>query len=281
MDISESNRKFLLNIFQYIPPSHIALFLRLIRLYPVNIVDDNRKREQMILTIVNEVTGYSYQANIWPSIMSINRIPELVEQVLLRDEHGRLLSATEKLQTVFELQPHRFRIYQLLPQIKKCVTCGNKLGEPAFDEICVIIGRININNGVLYKNECCNIVYKYGHARNRRTRERFVVLDAIFKQEYIHLFDHLIYERALLIGFTNLIQQAASNFQTYTNATNADIDQNRRFNKQNVTQDKLQSKSFASVNILEGLWMSKSLIFSEYSHIRVGYGLKYVDIYCL
>ncbi|CAF2920926.1 unnamed protein product [Rotaria sp. Silwood2] len=246
MDVSESNKNFLLNIFQYVAPSHVALFLRLIRLYPMNIVSDFRKREQNILAIVNEVTGKDYQANIWPSIMSINRIPQLVEQVLLSNEHERLLLAIEQLQARFALQPHRFQIYQLVPKTKTCIICQIKLKEPEFDETCIIIGRNNVYNGILYKNECCDIIYKYGHMRNRRTRERFVVSDAIFKQEYIHLFDHLIYERILIIGFTNLIQQAASNFQSYTNATNADIDQNRSFRKQDPVQEKLQPKSFAT-----------------------------------
>jgi len=250
MDVSESNQKYLFNIFQYIAPSHVALFLRLIRLYPMNIVNDFRKRERTILAIVNEVTGNDYQTNIWPNIMSINRIPELVEQVLLNNEHERLLLAIQKLQTRFDLQTHRFQIYQLVPKTKTCMMCQNTLKEPDFDETCVIIGRNNVYNGILYKNECCDIIYKYGYMRNRRTREKFVVSDAIFEQEYIHLFDHLIYERILIIGFTNLIQQAASNFQSYTNATNDDIDQNRRFKKQDPTQDKLQSKSFAAVNIL-------------------------------
>ncbi|UJR18795.1 hypothetical protein I4U23_005701 [Adineta vaga] len=250
MDVSESNKKFLLNIFQDVPPSHVALFLRLVRLYPMNIVDDFRKRERTILAIVNEVTGSDYQANIWASIMSINRIPELVEQVLLSNEHERLLLAIKQLQNRFELQPHRFQIHQLVPKTKTCVICQNTLKEPEFDETCIIICRNNVYNGILYKNECCDIIYKYGHLRNRRTRERFVVPDAIFQQEYVHLFDHLIYEHILIIGFTNIIQEAASNFQSYTNATNADIDQNRRFNKQDPIQDKLQSKSFATVKIL-------------------------------
>jgi hypothetical protein len=250
MDISESNKEFLLNIFQDVPPSHVALFLRLIRLYPMNIVNDFRKRERTILAIVNEVTGNDYQANIWPNIMSINRIPELVEQVLLTNEHERLLLAIQQLQTKFELQPHRFQIYQVVPKTKTCIVCQNTLKEPEFDEICIIIGRNNVYNGIFYKNECCDIIYKYGYMRNRRTRERFVVPDTIFEQEYIHLFDHLVYERILIIGLTNLIQQATSNFQSYTNATNDDIDQNRRFNKQDPTQDKLQLKSFAAVNFL-------------------------------
>ncbi|CAF4004811.1 unnamed protein product, partial [Rotaria sp. Silwood1] len=144
-----------------------------------------------------------------PNTMTINTIPELVEKVLLSNEHERLLLAIEQLQARFELQPHRFQIYQLVPKTKTCIICQIKLKEPEFDEACIIIGRNNVYNGILYKNECCDIIYKYGHMRNRRTRERFVVSDAIFKQEYIHLFDHLIYERILIIGFTNLIQQAA------------------------------------------------------------------------
>ncbi len=57
MNLLKSDRNFLLNIFQRIPPSHVALFLRLIRLYPTNIVDD-------------------YKDDIWPdfcrSIMYLN-----------------------------------------------------------------------------------------------------------------------------------------------------------------------------------------------------------------
>lgn len=144
------------------------------------------------MTIVNEVTGNDYKSDIWPKLMSVSRIPELVEQVLFSNEHERLLLAIEKLQSRSELQPHRFRIYQLLPVTKICLMCQNTVRKPKFDEICNIIGRINIYHGVLYKNECYDIIYKYGHARNRRTGERFVVQNAVFKQEYIHLFDHLI-----------------------------------------------------------------------------------------
>ncbi|CAF1418168.1 unnamed protein product [Adineta steineri] len=174
------------------------------------------------------------------------RIPELVDQVLLSNENERLLSAIEKLQCRFELQPHRFRIYQLLPISKICITCQSILGEPKFDEICNIIGRNDIYNGVLYKNECCDMIYKYGYIRNQRTRERLVVPDAVFKQEFIHLFDRLLYERSLLVAFTNLVGEAASNFQSYTNATNADIDQNRNFNNQLPIKNKIHRKYFAA-----------------------------------
>lgn len=49
MNTFELDKSYLLNMFQRIPPSHIALFLRLIRLYPTNIVDDSMKREKTIL----------------------------------------------------------------------------------------------------------------------------------------------------------------------------------------------------------------------------------------
>ena len=52
MSISESDKSYLLNIFQRIPPAHVALFLRLTRLYPTYVVDDSIKREKVILTIV-------------------------------------------------------------------------------------------------------------------------------------------------------------------------------------------------------------------------------------
>ncbi|CAF1282977.1 unnamed protein product [Didymodactylos carnosus] len=71
---------------------------RRIQLYPINIVKDSMKREQTILTVVNETTSNSYKADIWPEIMSVSRIPELAEQVLLTSEHERLQLATEKLQ---------------------------------------------------------------------------------------------------------------------------------------------------------------------------------------
>jgi hypothetical protein len=66
MNLLESDRNFLLNIFQRIPPSNVALFLRLIRLYPTNIVDDYKKRERTILAIVNEVIDTDYKDDIWP-----------------------------------------------------------------------------------------------------------------------------------------------------------------------------------------------------------------------
>ncbi|CAF1391777.1 unnamed protein product [Didymodactylos carnosus] len=204
------------------------------------------KREQTILAIVNETTSNNYKADIWPEIMSVSRIPELAEQVLLTNEHERLQLAIEKLQNRYELQPHRVRIHQLIPLIKICLTCHNRLGEPKFDEISTIIGRDNVYQCLLYKHECCDFIYKYGHASNRRTRERFVTPDAIFKQEFIHLFDHLIYERALLISFTNLVNEAASNFQSYTKATNVNIDQNRNFNKEAPINSKLCSKYLAT-----------------------------------
>ncbi|CAF4490286.1 unnamed protein product, partial [Rotaria magnacalcarata] len=185
-------------------------------------------------------------SDVWPAIMSINRIPELVEQVLLKDESKRLLSAIDRLQPKFELQSHRFQIYQLVPMTKMCFICKNHLGEPIFDENCYIIGRNNVYQCVLHKNECCDIVYKYGYSRNRRTRERIILPDAIFKQEFIHLFDHLVYERRLLVAFTNLIYEAASSFQSFTNATNADIDQNRNFNNEIPVKHKLHSKYFAA-----------------------------------
>ncbi|CAF1233735.1 unnamed protein product [Didymodactylos carnosus] len=106
MNISKSNTNFLLNIFQHIPSSHVALSLRLIRLYPVNIVNDSMKREQPILAIVNETTSNDCKADIWPEIMAVSRIPELAEPVLLTNEHERLQLAIEKLQNRHELQPH-------------------------------------------------------------------------------------------------------------------------------------------------------------------------------
>lgn len=248
MNTFELDKSYLLNMFQRIPPSHIALFLRLIRLYPTNIVDDSMKREKTILTIVNEITNNDYTNDIWSEIMSINRIPELVEQVLLNHEHKRLLAAIDRLQYKFELQPHRFQIYQLVPQVKACFMCKNQLGEPIFDEVCHLIGRNNIYQCVLYKIDCCDFVYKYGYCRNRRTRERYVLPNAIFKQEFIHLFDHLIYERSLLVSFTNLVYRAASNFQSYTDATNADIDQNRNLHNEAPIKTKLHAKYFTTVN---------------------------------
>ncbi|CAF4457171.1 unnamed protein product [Rotaria socialis] len=246
MSVSESDRNYLLNIFRRIPPSHVALLLRLIRLYPINIINDPMKREEFILDILNEVSNCDYKNDIWPDIMAINRVPELVEEVRLTDEQKRLLAAIDRLQCRFELQPHRFRIYQLIPTIKHCFMCKGQLGEPIFDEVCNIIGRNNVYQCVLYKNECCDFVYKYGHFRNRRTRERLILPDAIFKQEFIHLFDHVVYERVLLVAFTNLVYEAASNFQSYTDATNADIDQNRNLNNDVPIQNKLNSKYFAA-----------------------------------
>ena len=161
MNISGSNTSFLLNLFQYVPPSHVALFLRLIRLYPMNVVDDFMKREQTILAIVNEITISEYQGDIWPNIMSISRIPELVEQVLLSNEHERVLLAIQKLQVRFELQPHRFLIHQLVPASTTCIACHSQLQEPKFDEISSIITRDNVFPCVMYKNECCDFVYKY------------------------------------------------------------------------------------------------------------------------
>jgi len=273
--MSKTDKNFLLDLFQHVPPSHVALFLRLIRLYPMNIVDDSMEREQTILAIINETTGSDYKTSIWPEIMSISRIPELLEQVLLMNEHERLLLAIEKLQSRFELQPHRFRLYQLLPTIKKCILCQNALGEPKFDEICNIIGRNDVYHGVLYKNECCDMIYRYGHTRNRRTRERLVRPDAIFKQEFIHLFDHLIYERLMIISFTNLVNEAASNFLSYTNATNADINQNRNFNNRPLVKNKLQAKYFAAVRTYKSLLKNKDVfLFVIPFYSRLGYGLK-------
>ncbi|CAF2162891.1 unnamed protein product [Rotaria magnacalcarata] len=114
MDVSKSDVEFLLDLFKHIPPSHVALFLRLIRLYPMNIVNDSMKREQNILAIINETITTDYKADIWPKIMSTNRIPELVEQVLLSNEDEHLVAAIAKLKLMFELQPHRFTIHQLL-----------------------------------------------------------------------------------------------------------------------------------------------------------------------
>ncbi|CAF2830447.1 unnamed protein product [Rotaria sp. Silwood2] len=241
-----SNKDFLLDLFQYVPPAHVALFVRLIRLYPMNIVNDPMKREQTILAIINETTSSDYKADIWPKIMSINRIPELVEQVLLNNEHERLLLAIEKLQFRFELQPHRFLIHQLVPPSTTCLMCHNRLGEPKFDEISSIITRDNVYSGVMYKNECCDLVYKYGHVRNRRTRERFVTPTAIFYQKFLHLFDHVVYERRLLVTFTNLVYEAATSFQSYTKATNSDIDQNRHSNSESSSINKLHCKSFSA-----------------------------------
>ena len=222
-------------------------FLRLIRLYPMNIVDDSMKREQTILAIINEISSSDYKADIWPKIMSISRIPELVEQILFTNEHERLLLAIEKLKFSFELQTHRFLIHQLVPDSTTCIICHNRLGEPKFDEINDIITRDNIYSCVMYRKECCNLVYKYGHVRNRRTRERFVTSEAIFNQKFLHLFDHAVYERQLLVAFTNLIYEAATSFQSYTNATNLDINQNRNFNGESVIKNKIYSKFFSVV----------------------------------
>jgi hypothetical protein len=271
-----SNKDFLLDFLQYVPPAHVALFLRLIRLYPMNIVNDSMKREQTILAIINETTSSDYKADIWAKIMSINRIPELVEQVLLSNEDERLLLAIEKLQFRFELQPHRFLIHQLVPPSTTCFMCHNQLGEPKFDEISSIITRDNVYSGVMYKNKCCDLVYKYGHVRNRRTRERFVTPDAIFNQKFLHLFDHVVYERRLLVTFTNLVYEAATSFQSYTKATNSDIDQNRHSNSESPSINKLHRKSFSAV-----CSACRIISFSFYVHFiyRHGLGLKYVVIF--
>jgi hypothetical protein len=205
------------------------------------------KREQTILAIINETTSSDYKADIWPKIMSVSRIPELVEQVILNNEHERLLLAIEKLQFRFELQTHRFLIHQLVPAATTCFLCYNRLEEPKFDEISSIITRDNVYSCVMYKKECCNLVYKYGHVRNRRTRERFVTPDAIFNQKFLHLFDHAVYERRLVVAFTNLLYVAATSFQSYTNATNMDIDQNRNFNGESSIKNKLYSKILSVV----------------------------------
>ncbi|CAF4105787.1 unnamed protein product [Rotaria magnacalcarata] len=245
MDISKSDVEFLLDLFKHIPPSHVALFLRLIRLYPMNIVNDSMKREQNILAIINETISTDYKANIWPKIMSINRIPELVEQVLLSNEDERLVAAIAKLQLRFELQPHRFIIHQLVTAGTTCFICHNRLGEPKFDELSNIITRENIYSCVMYKKECCDLIYKYGHVRNRRTRERFVTPDVIFNQKFLHLFDHVVYECQLLVAFTNLFHEAATSFQSYSNATNSKIDQNRNSNSESVVWNKLNPKFFS------------------------------------
>ncbi|CAF2196407.1 unnamed protein product [Rotaria magnacalcarata] len=247
MDISKSDVEFLLDLFKHIPPSHVALFLRLIRLYPMNIVNDSMKREQNILAIINETISTDYKANIWPKIMSINRIPELVEQVLLSNEDERLVAAIAKLQLRFELQPHRFIIHQLVTAGTTCFICHNRLGEPKFDELSNIITRENIYSCVMYKKECCDLIYKYGHVRNRRTRERFVTPDVIFNQKFLHLFDHVVYECQLLVAFTNLFHEAATSFQSYSNATNSKIDQNRNSNSESVVWNKLNPKFFSVV----------------------------------
>ncbi|CAF2830380.1 unnamed protein product [Rotaria sp. Silwood2] len=224
MNISKSDADFLLDLFQHVPPSHVALFLRLIRLYPMNVVDDSMKREQTILAIINETISTDYKPDIWPKIMSINRIPELVEQILLSNEHERLVSTIAKLQLRFKLQPHRLLIHQLVPTWTTCFVCHNRLDEPKFDEISSILIRENVYSCVIYKNECCDLIYKYGHVRNRRTRERFVTPDAIFNQKFLHLFDDVMYECQLLVAFTNLFYEAATSFQSYSNATNSNID---------------------------------------------------------
>jgi hypothetical protein len=243
MSTSTTNKDFLLDVLRRIPSCHIALFLRL----PIKVVDDGMRREEAILAIINETTDSNYQANVWPIIMSISRIPELVDQLLISDEKTRLALAVQKLQCRFELQPWRFLIYQLLPSTKTCFICHSHLGEPKFDEICDIITRSNVHPCAMYKNECCDFVYKYGHARNRRTRVRLVVPDAIFNQEFIHLFDHLIYERSMLVSFSNLVCQAASNFQSYTHAVSADIDENRHRNNESPMKNKLHSKLLSVV----------------------------------
>lgn len=247
MDISDCNTKFLLDLFEYITPSNMALFLRLIRLYPMNIVDNQMEREQMILTIFNETTDCSYTADIWPKIMAINRIPKLVEQVLSINVDQRLLLAIEKLQFQFELQMNRFVIHQLVPSITICRICSHRLQEPKFDELNIIITRDNVYPCVMYKKECCDLTYRYGHVRNRRTRERFVTIEEIFNQQFIHLFDNVIYERRLVVAFTNLLYESATSFQSYTNATNLDIDQNKNFNRQPAATKKLSSKFFSTV----------------------------------
>ena len=111
----------------------------------------------------------------------------------------------------------------------------------------------------MYKTECCDLVYKYGHVRNRRTRERFVTSNAIFNQKFLHLFDHVIYERRLVVSFTNLVYEAATNFQSYCNATNSDIDQNRNFNDESSINNKLHSKFFAAVCSDHGIVLSFTL----------------------
>ena len=248
MSTLEANKDFLTKLLEHVAPCHVALFLRLLRLYPTNIVDHSMKREETILAIVNETAQSQYDANVWPMIMSINRIPELIDQFLITNENDRLLVAIEHLQNRFELEPSRFRVHQLRPSMRTCFVCQKPLGEPRFDEICDIIGRNNVYPCVSYKNECCDFVYKYGHARNRRTRVRIVVSDAIYRQELICLFDHLIYERSMLVGFSNLICEAASNFQSYTSATTSDIEQNRNLNREAPLVNKLYSKPFATVD---------------------------------
>jgi hypothetical protein len=247
MSTLDENKDFLMKLFEHVAPCHVALFLRLVRLYPTNIVDHSMKREEAILAIVNETAQSQYSANVWPMIMSINRVPELIDQFLINKENDQLLVAIEKLQGRFELQPSRFRVHQLRPSTRTCFVCQSPLGEPKFDEICDIIGRNNVYPCVSYKSECCDFIYKYGHARNRRTRVRMVVSDAIHRQEYICLFDHVIYERSMLVGFSNLICEASSNFRSYTSATNSDIDQNRNRNQEAPLNNRLYSKPFATV----------------------------------
>lgn len=247
MDISESDQSFLSNLFQHIRPAHVALLLRLIRLYPVRIVDDSMAREQAILEILNECTGLDYKPNIWPKIMSINRSPKLLEQIFMHDADERILIAIEKIQLRLELQPHRFKIHQLVPTAKKCCLCQSPLKEPIFDEIGTMITRDHIYSCVMYKSECCDLVYKYGHMRNSRTRERFITPDAIFNQKFLHLFDHVVYERRLLVSFTNLVCEAAANFQSYTNATNMNIDQECNMNNQPSISSKLCPRFFSVV----------------------------------
>lgn len=119
--------------------------------------------------------------------------------------------------------------------------------EPKFDEIGSIITRDNVYSCVMYRKECCSLVYKYGHVRNRRTRERFVTPEQIFNQQFLHLFDNVVYERQLIVGFTNLLYEAATSFQAYTNATNLNIDQNRNLTSESPIKNKLYCKFFSVV----------------------------------
>ena len=75
-----------------------------------------------------------------------------------------------------------------------------------------------------------------------------VVSDAIYRQPLICLFDRVIYERSMLVRFSNLIFEAASNFQSHTSATTSDIDQNRTLNRDATLANKLYSKPFAPVD---------------------------------
>lgn len=245
--MSKSNQDFLFDLFRHITPAHLAIFLRLIRLYPMCIVNDLTKRERTILAIVNEVTNSNYDPNVWPSIMSISRIPELVNQVLLHNEDQCLWSAIKKLQFNFELQSHRFTIHQLIPSCELCLVCGNPLKEMKFDEMNNIIMQNNVFSCAMYKMECCELVYKYGHVRNPRTRERFVIPGMIFNQKFIHIFDHVLYERQMLVTFTNLILEAATSFQSYANVINLNIDQNNNLNNQLPERITLNAKCLSIV----------------------------------